>query len=172
MFIRVRNEKGRRQQRDRRVLRVPLRGGYAVDDALVLLREYKRRREAWLSKTGSKKHLLWPMLDEPEWKADSVNDCLRRVLDWVDESPPPSFVWQSHSLRSGPATACNAIGVVLPRICDMGGWSQLSQAVHDYIDVNHQPTSADWYFFGWMVPQPIDFERPRSSRLRPRVRRS
>lgn len=171
LFIRVRNEKGRATRRDRRVLRIPLGGDYAVNDVVTVFNSFLQRRTKYEDKLAHRRHLLWPLPTETQWKAESVNDCLKRVLQWVNESPPPSFVWLSHSLRSGPATACNSIGVVLPRICDVGGWSALSQAVHDYIDVNHQPTPEDWYFFGWMVPQPMAFDRP-ATRLRPRVRQS
>lgn len=149
LYIRERQAKGRRHQRERRVLRIPVS---AVPGVVAVFRAFMTRRATWAPNLpASRRHMLWLLPSDGRWLASSVGDCLQRVLQWVGESPPPSFVWTSHSLRSGPATAANAINVVKTKICYIGGWSQLSQAVHAYIDETEQPTPEAYYYFGWLL---------------------
>eukprot|EP00873_Tetraselmis_striata_P036552 jgi/Tetstr1/456816/TSEL_043490.t1 len=64
---------------------------------------------------------------------------LQLVAHMLEEHPPPGFVWTSHSLRKGAATAAYAIGVVLQKIKHFGGWAQLSSVVLDYINPTALP---------------------------------
>eukprot|EP00873_Tetraselmis_striata_P036461 jgi/Tetstr1/456725/TSEL_043422.t1 len=56
--------------------------------------------------------------DEPaaSWTSATVTNWLQLVAHMLEEHPPPGFVWTSHSLRKGAATAAYAIGVVLQKI--------------------------------------------------------
>eukprot|EP00873_Tetraselmis_striata_P018029 jgi/Tetstr1/438293/TSEL_026860.t1 len=80
--------------------------------------------------------------DQPaaSWTSATVTDWLQLVAHILEEHPPPGFVWTSHSLRKGAATAAYAIGVVLQKIKHFGGWAQLSSVVLDYIN----PTALPW----------------------------
>eukprot|EP00873_Tetraselmis_striata_P026591 jgi/Tetstr1/446855/TSEL_034333.t1 len=80
--------------------------------------------------------------DEPaaSWTSATVPDWLQLVAHMLEEHPPPGFVWTSHSLRKGAATAAYAIGVVLQKIKHFGGWAQLSSVVLDYINPTALPS--------------------------------
>eukprot|EP00873_Tetraselmis_striata_P015760 jgi/Tetstr1/436024/TSEL_024903.t1 len=92
--------------------------------------------------------------DEPaaSWTSATVTDCLQLVAHMLEEHPPPGFVWTSHSLRKGAATAAYAIGVVLQKIKHFGGWAQLFSIVLDYINPTALPCAASWQLFGWLTP--------------------
>eukprot|EP00873_Tetraselmis_striata_P029386 jgi/Tetstr1/449650/TSEL_036718.t1 len=98
--------------------------------------------------------------DEPaaSWTSATVIDSLQLVAHMLEEHPPPGFVWTSHSLRKGAATAAYAIGVVLQKIKHSGGWAQLSSVVLDYINPTALPCAASWQLFGWLTP--LDPSRP------------
>lgn len=85
------------------------------------------------------------------WSAATVTQWLESALSATGNSPPPGFTWTSHSLRSGPASAANAIGVVLTKITFCGGWAKNSSAVHDYIDPTMQPTPAAHLLLGHLL---------------------
>eukprot|EP00873_Tetraselmis_striata_P012256 jgi/Tetstr1/432520/TSEL_021893.t1 len=92
--------------------------------------------------------------DEPaaSWTSATVTDWLQLVAHMLEEHPPPGFVWTSHSLRKGAATAAYAIGVVLQKIKHFGGWAQLSSVVLDYINPTALPSAASWQLFGGLTP--------------------
>eukprot|EP00873_Tetraselmis_striata_P008205 jgi/Tetstr1/428469/TSEL_018480.t1 len=93
--------------------------------------------------------------DEPaaSWTSATVTDWLQLVAHMLEERPPPGFVWTSHSLRKGAATTAHAIGVVLQKIKDFGGWAQLFNVVLDYINPTALPcAAASWQLFGWHTP--------------------
>eukprot|EP00873_Tetraselmis_striata_P039645 jgi/Tetstr1/459909/TSEL_005251.t1 len=50
--------------------------------------------------------------------------------------------------QPGAATAAYAIGVVLRKIKNFGGWAQLSSVVLDYINPTEPPCAASWKLFG------------------------
>eukprot|EP00873_Tetraselmis_striata_P006694 jgi/Tetstr1/426958/TSEL_017171.t1 len=77
---------------------------------------------------------------------------LQLVAHMLEEHPPPGFVWTSHFLRKGAATAAYAIGVVLQKIKHFGCWAQLSSVVLDYINPTALPCAASWQLFGWLTP--------------------
>eukprot|EP00873_Tetraselmis_striata_P027947 jgi/Tetstr1/448211/TSEL_035499.t1 len=82
----------------------------------------------------------------------TADDWLQLVAHMLEEHLPPGFVWTSHSLRKGAATAAYAIGVVLQKIKHFGGWAQLSSVVLDYINPTALPCAASWQLFGWLTP--------------------
>eukprot|EP00873_Tetraselmis_striata_P035161 jgi/Tetstr1/455425/TSEL_042257.t1 len=92
--------------------------------------------------------------DEPaaSWTSATVTYWLQLVAHMLEEHPPPGFVWTSHSLRKGAATAAYAIGVVLQKIKHFGGWAQLSGVVLEYINPTALPCAASWQPFGWLTP--------------------
>ena len=67
-------------------------------------------------------------------------------------APPHGEVWTGHSLRKGAASASDAAGVTLARICHVGGWSIKSSAVKDYIDPTCPDSAAGRRYFGWLLP--------------------
>jgi len=69
-----------------------------------------------------------------DFPSTQVDTWLKLVLDHLGATAPAGEVWSGHSLRIGAASAADAIGVTLRRICWMGGWSSQSSAVKDYID--------------------------------------
>lgn len=77
---------------------------------------------------------FWQMPgDDPaSWTADTVSDWVAEACEAVGEQPPPGFVWTSHSLRSGGASAASAAGAPMPAIRWLGGWAVGSNVVHDY----------------------------------------
>eukprot|EP00873_Tetraselmis_striata_P037594 jgi/Tetstr1/457858/TSEL_004260.t1 len=50
--------------------------------------------------------------------------------------------------QPGAATAAYAIGVVLRKVKNFGGWAQLSRVVLDYINPTELPCAASWKLFG------------------------
>eukprot|EP00873_Tetraselmis_striata_P042439 jgi/Tetstr1/462703/TSEL_007668.t1 len=92
--------------------------------------------------------------DEPaaSWTSATVTDWLQLVAHMLEEHPPPGFVWTSHSLRKGAATAAYAIGVVLQKIKHFGGWALSPSVVLDYINPTALPCAASWQLFGWLTP--------------------
>lgn len=86
------------------------------------------------------------------WTADTMTDWLKLSLAAVSATVPSGYSWTSHSLRSGPASAANAINVTVTHIRHFGGWARNSDVVHDYIDPNVVATPGAWFFFGFISP--------------------
>ena len=89
---------------------------------------------------------------EYDFAASQVDSWLRLVLDHIGATPPAGETWSGHSLRMGAASAADAIGVTLRRICWMGGWTSQSSAVKDYIDPTCPASAAGRRYFGWLLP--------------------
>ena len=89
--------------------------------------------------------------------ATQVDAWLKLVLDHLGAAAPAGESWTGHSLRKGAASAADAIGVSLRRICWMGGWSSQSSAVKDYIDPTCPCTDAGrrYMFPGFVSPSRI-----------------
>eukprot|EP00873_Tetraselmis_striata_P015665 jgi/Tetstr1/435929/TSEL_024811.t1 len=66
----------------------------------------------------------------------------------LEEHPPLGFVWTSHSLRKGAATAAYAIGAVLQKIKHFGGWAEWSNVCKE----------------AWMFIHKVGFLRLRKTR--------
>eukprot|EP00873_Tetraselmis_striata_P001415 jgi/Tetstr1/421679/TSEL_012618.t1 len=82
---------------------------------------------------------------EPEAQGDLISKLVAHMLE---EHPPPGFLWTSHSLRKGAATAAYAIGVLLLKIKHFNEWAHLSSVVLDYINPTALPCAASWQLFG------------------------
>jgi hypothetical protein len=89
--------------------------------------------------------------DKEQWSSHTLSGWLEAAYKAAFQRPPTGFAWTSHSLRKGSASAANAIGVQLPAIRYMGGWSTHTTVLEEkYIDFSMQPTPAAWIFFGWL----------------------
>ncbi len=88
------------------------------------------------------------------WTSHTLSTWLRDVCAEVDPpvQAPPGFLYSSHSLRSGAASAANAVGVSLAHIRWLGGWSRTSDVVQDYISPAVQFSPEAFAFFGWLTP--------------------
>ena len=64
---------------------------------------------------------------------------LKVVLDHLGVQSPDGEVWSGHSLRIGAASAMDAEGVTLRRICWMGGWAAQSAGAAERI--KQQPSA-------------------------------
>ena len=89
---------------------------------------------------------------ETDFPSTQVDAWFKDVLDHVGARSPAGETWSGHSLRIGAASAADAAGVSLRRICWMGGWSSQSSAVKDYIDPTCPDSAAGRRFFGWLLP--------------------
>ena len=101
---------------------------------------------AWTG--GSPKHTA----AQRDFPSTQVDAWLKVVLDHLGARPPTGETWSGHSLRIGAASAADALGVTLRRICHLGGWTSQSRAVHDYIDPTCPATDAGRRYFGWLLP--------------------
>lgn len=88
-----------------------------------------------------------------DFAASQVDAWLKVVLDHLEVAAPLGETWTGHSLRIGAASAADAAGVSLRRICWMGGWTSQSQAVKDYIDPTCPDSDAGRRYFGWLLPK-------------------
>ena len=84
--------------------------------------------------------------------ATQVDTWFKFVLDHFGFRPPRGEMWSGHSLRKGAASAADAIGVSIARICHVGGWSSRSMTVRDYIDPTCPASAAGRRYFGWLLP--------------------
>ena len=88
----------------------------------------------------------------PCFPSGQVDTWLKQVLREVGAQPPAGETWSGHSLRIGAASAADALGVTLRRICWMGGWAAASRAIHDYVDPTCPASDAGRRYFGWLLP--------------------
>ena len=90
---------------------------------------------------------------QSSFPSTQVDTWFKLVLDHLGATPPQGETWSGHSLRKGAASAANAIGVSLAKICHVGGWSVKASTVHDYIDPTCPSSDAGRRYFGWMLPK-------------------
>ncbi|KAK3236096.1 hypothetical protein CYMTET_53746 [Cymbomonas tetramitiformis] len=62
---------------------------------------------------------------------------------------------EAHSTQKGATTCARAVGVVMEKVCFLGGWAQLSAAVQAYVDQKAVPDQAMRSYFGRLAPQGI-----------------
>ena len=128
----------------------------AVPRVAAVLSAFLTARQTWWSAAARPlPAALWalPSDSAPDlWNSSTMTQWLQMSCTLVGEQPPPGFVWTSHSLRSGAATAANAAGVPLPQIRFFGDWATNSSVVLDYIDPTLLPSPAGELFFGWLSP--------------------
>lgn len=90
---------------------------------------------------------------QSSFPSTQVDTWLKQVLDHVGATPPAGEAWTGHSLRIGAASAMDAEGVSLRRICHLGGWAAQSAAVKDYIDPTCPHSDAGRRYFAWLLPR-------------------
>ena len=95
--------------------------------------------------------LYWSLPYETTLEAPVVTKWLTQCAQLVNFSPPFGETWTGHSLRSGGASACQAIEVPLFYIMSFGVW-QTMEAVQRYLSALVLPSDAAWLFFGWLRP--------------------
>ena len=172
VVVHLRKEKGRDAFRDVRPLLLPLPATRGV--AAVVAYWLLRRSLAWRSVPADSELRRTPPTGGPSSLARAAPSSLffalptdgsrisadpsRWCTAWLQEScsllgaaPPPGESWQSHSLRSGAASAAAAVGVDLFRIRYYGGWARDSGAVFNYVHPTVQPDDAARVFFGWLT---------------------
>lgn len=137
--------KSEARTRARSAFLVPLNpGGYAADAPLSFVRAFLHD---FLASGGSP----WDPLFAPPGEAPGprvTSRWLKMLLGWLSASPPVGVRWSGKSLRSGAATAANAIGVPLAVVAAYMEHSETAVTARHYIDARHQPTAAAWVFFG------------------------
>ena len=84
-----------------------------------------------------------------------ITKWLTRCCELVNCSPPKGQVWTGHSLRSGGASACQAIDVPLFYIMHFGLWKSM-EAVQRYLSALVTASDAAYLFFGWLRPKPYE----------------
>ena len=89
-----------------------------------------------------------------DFPSAQIDEWLKVVLRHLGVAAPRGETWTGHSLRKGAASAADAIGVSIVRICWMGGWTSKSNTVRDYIDptCRARACAAGRRFFGWLLP--------------------
>ena len=98
--------------------------------------------------------VLWALPGERPalWSAAQPTAWLLNACVAVSAAPPRGWVWTSHSLRSGAATAANAQGVPLSTIEHYGGWVVGSVTLRrDYIHPGVPPSRGSEFFFRWAM---------------------
>lgn len=78
---------------------------------------------------------------------------LARALKLVNMAPPDGETWTPRSLRSGGASAAEALGVTRSKIEYLGGWAPGSTALaKHYIDPTYVVDGAMHACFGYLLP--------------------
>ncbi|XRB19725.1 hypothetical protein RI054_22g95720 [Pseudoscourfieldia marina] len=101
---------------------------------------------------GSRQPYLFE-LDPADTSSSAMTAWLDDMLNVVGIRPPAGVKYLPGSLRSGMASACNALGVNMSRIEYIGGWAPGSTAlIQHYIDPTVQADAAAAVFFGHLLP--------------------
>ncbi|KAK3241448.1 hypothetical protein CYMTET_48799 [Cymbomonas tetramitiformis] len=129
-------EKGRGHVRLRRRLTIPAAG---VAGLVQLLQHWQQVRDAcWGQRlvTGSEVQGSYWRLPWEQGKLQSAqaNGWVQLALGRLGCVPPEGGHFSGHSTRKGACTCARAVGAALEKCCFLGGWSQLSSAIHSYID--------------------------------------
>ena len=151
--VRLRHEKGRRRKLERRVLRLPPNAHRRL--GLIVALWGPRRAFAWRSANVAAPGSFWSLPGDRGASSSPSALCtawLQHACTFLNVAPPPGAKWTSHSLRSGAASAANALAVPIPNIRYWGGWSRTSGVVMHYIDPLVLPSPGARAFFGWMAP--------------------
>lgn len=104
--------------------------GYAADAPLTFLRAFRRD---YLAAGGS---LWWPMFAAPGTRPGPrvTSEWLRLLLSWTGTSAPLGVRWTGRSIRSGAATAANAIGLPLPVVAAYMEHGETAVTARHYVD--------------------------------------
>ncbi|KAK3268306.1 hypothetical protein CYMTET_23178 [Cymbomonas tetramitiformis] len=148
-------EKGRGHVRLRRRLTIPAAG---VAGLVQLLQHWQQVRDAcWGHRpvTGSEVQGSYWRLPWEQGKLQSAqaNGWVQLALGRLGCVPPEGGHFSGHSTRKGACTCARAVGAALEKCCFLGGWSQLSSAIHSYIDLAAVPDEHMEKYFGWTTPR-------------------
>ena len=99
---------------------------------------------------GSYWRLPW---EQGKLRSAQANDWVQLALGKLGCVPPEGGHFSGHSTRKGACTCARAVGAALERCCFLGGWSQLSSAIHSYIDPTAVPDEHMERYFGWTTPR-------------------
>jgi len=149
-------EKHKRGWAYRRVVRLPLTAS-PVQGHTSRLRDVARLGMAYvaartaLTGGGKAPPYLFQLPREQKPRTARMSAWVATVLGAVGVRAPPGFAYLGHSLRSGGASAAEAIGVQGFRANWLGGWSQQSttRAKH-YLDPSVLPSRAAYQLLGWL----------------------
>ena len=130
--------------------------GYSHDTPLTFLRAYRR---AFLAAGGQP---FDPLFAAPGLTPGPrvTSAWLHALLSWLRATPPLGVPWTGKSIRSGAATAANAVGVPLPVVAAYMEHSESAVTARHYIDARSLPTSAAWEFFGRYISDWTGSPRP------------
>ena len=93
--------------------------------------------------------------DKAELQPSIITKWLTQCCSLVNCSPPKGQSWTGHSLRSGGASACQAIDIPLFYIMHFGIWRSM-EAVQRYLSALVTASDAAYLFFGWLRPKPYE----------------
>ena len=96
--------------------------------------------------------LFWSLRSEQTLEAPIVTKWLAKCATLTGWAAPAGEKWTGHSLRSGGASACQAIDVPLFYIMSFGVWRSM-EAVQRYLSALILPSDDAWLFFGWLRPR-------------------
>ncbi|KAK3259929.1 hypothetical protein CYMTET_31091 [Cymbomonas tetramitiformis] len=147
--------KGRGHVRLRRRLTIPAAG---VAGLVQLLQHWQQVRDAcWGQRpvTGSEVQGSYWRLPWEQGKLQSAqaNGWVQLALGKLGCVPPEGGHFSGHSTRKGACTCARAMGAALEKCYFLGGWSQLSSAIHSYIDPAAVPDKHMERYFGWTTPR-------------------
>ncbi|KAK3250852.1 hypothetical protein CYMTET_39788 [Cymbomonas tetramitiformis] len=148
-------EKGRRHVRLKRRLTIP---AARVKGLVKLLQHWEQVRNAlWAQSSaadageqGSDWRLPWEL---GKLYSAQANDWVQEALGKLGCAPPGGGDFFGHSTRKGACLCARTVGTAIDRCCFLGGWSQLSSAIHSYIDPTAVPDEHMEQYFGWTAPR-------------------
>ncbi|KAK3252441.1 hypothetical protein CYMTET_38263 [Cymbomonas tetramitiformis] len=148
-------EKGKGHVRLRRRLTIPAAG---VAGLVQLLQHWQQVRDVcWGQRpvTGSEVQGSYWRLPWEQGKLQSAqaNGWVQLALGKLGCVPPEGGHFSGHSTRKGACTCARVVGAALEKCCFLGGWSQLSSAIHSYIDPAAVPDEHMEKYFGWTTPR-------------------
>lgn len=94
---------------------------------------------------------FWLLPGEKQQEAPIITEWLTQCARLVGMAPANGEKWTGHSLRSGAASACQALDVSLFYVMSFGIWKSM-EAVQRYLNATILPSDEAWLFFGWMRP--------------------
>lgn len=100
---------------------------------------------------GNSDH-MWRLPWEPKrFTTEHLRSVFSNTLSSLNVHPPAGRKWTLHCVRSGAASAANAMHISMPVIRRLGGWSRKSEVPRDrYIDPACPHTSSGRRFFAWL----------------------
>eukprot|EP00854_Cymbomonas_tetramitiformis_P000969 gene969-biopygen822 len=146
--VALHKEKGRGHVRLKRRLAIPAAG---VEGLVQLLGHWQWARDSGpVTDREGYWRLPW---EQGRLMTAQTNDWMQLALGTLRCLPPEGGHFSGHSTRKGACACARAVGALLEKCCFLGGWSQLSSAIHAYIDPTAGPDEHMEKFFGWTTPR-------------------